>query len=312
MFCQCPDAWDGPACTIEKVICGDQHCFFGGTCQTRSDNIDGNNPTITHHCDCTTADTADESYAGRFCQYKATEYCTKDPGLSGELFCVNHGICRANAHEGCDCPNGYTGFSCEFKTSTASPNDNVEVVDESDQLAGRPTLDPTESAECTMQCRNGGTCRHGPKILGGGLDLFAGNTSYMNEEVGTSNDFQHCVCPNNFAGTYCEHPLDSCGDGKYLCVHGGKCVDLGKEQLCNCDEIDSPLATFFAGNHCEHPVNDICTDTTPSYTAPSSVIFGNAVPGSSVAFCVNGGTCKAVVSQNEPYVIQYLSLVSST
>lgn len=298
MYCQCTDDWDGPICTIEKVVCGGRHCFHGGTCQTRSD---GNNPT--HHCDCTTADNADASYAGRFCQYKATEYCTKDPGLNGELFCVNHGVCRANAYEGCDCPYGYDGFSCEFRTSLGLDEDGVEVVDESGELtAGQPVLDPEESADCSMDCKNGGTCRHGPKRLGGGLDIFAGDTAHLNEEVGTSNDFQHCVCPNNFSGTFCEHALDSCGEKQHLCVHGGKCVDLGSEQLCDCDTAESPLATFFAGSHCEHPVNDICTEIDPNSVSPSSITFGNTVPGSAVAFCVNGGTCKTVVPQNEPYV----------
>ena len=300
MYCQCTDAWDGPTCTIEKVVCGDQHCFHGGTCQTRSENVGTSNPSVKHHCDCTTADNTDASYAGRFCQYKANTYCTKDPGLNGELFCVNHGVCRTNAHEGCDCPYGYEGFSCEFKTSFSTNEDNVLVVDESGELtAGRPVLDPEESADCTMECKNGGTCRHGPKVLGGGLDLFAGNTSYMDEESGTSKDFQHCVCPNNFAGTFCEHPLDSCGEKQHLCVHGGKCVDLGNEQLCDCDTAESSLATFFAGSHCEHPVNDICTEIGPNSAPPSSVTFGNSIPGAPVAYCVNGGTCKAVVPLND-------------
>ena len=174
------------------------------------------------------------------------------------------------------------------------------MVDESGELtAGRPVLDPEESADCTMECKNGGTCRHGPKVLGGGLDLFAGNTSYMDEESGTSKDFQHCVCPNNFAGTFCEHPLDSCGEKQHLCVHGGKCVDLGNEQLCDCDTAESSLATFFAGSHCEHPVNDICTEIGPNSAPPSSVTFGNSIPGAPVAYCVNGGTCKAVVPLND-------------
>jgi hypothetical protein len=304
MYCECTDTWDGPTCDVEKVACGSQHCFNGGTCLTKTDYGDMNDPTMLHHCDCSTADNADESYAGRFCQYKATEYCTKDPGLNGELFCVNHGTCRSNAFEGCDCPNGYTGFSCEFKISTSTQVGSVEVAEESDEFSGRPVLDPLESTNCTMECQNDGTCRHGSKKLGGGLDVFAGNTSHMNEDVGTSNDNQHCVCPDNFAGTHCENQLDSCGESKHLCVHGGKCVDLGDEQLCDCDLADSPLASFFAGNHCEHPVTDICSTktATQSSTTPTSVTFGNVIPGTVAAFCVNGGTCKGMVPPTEPYV----------
>jgi hypothetical protein len=301
-YCQCTDEWDGPACTVEKVVCGDAHCFNGATCVARTDTSNADSPTMTHHCDCATADNENQSYAGRYCQYKATEYCTKDADLNGELFCVNEGNCRDNPYEGCNCPNGYTGFSCEFRTATSTTNNGVKIVDESEVYGGRPVIDSPTDSNCTMECRNGGTCRHGSKRLGGGLDLFAGNTSYMNEEVGTSNDFQHCVCPSNFAGTNCEHQLDSCAEGQHLCLHGSKCVNVGDEQLCDCDQADSPLATFFAGNHCEHPVNDICTENAPNSKAPSTVTFNSGIPGAARSFCVNGGTCKEKVPANEPYV----------
>jgi hypothetical protein len=300
MYCHCTDAWDGPGCTIPKVPCGNAHCFNAATCVALTNSSTN---ALTYQCDCTVADNENESYAGSYCQYKATEYCTKDPGLNGMLFCVNKGICKVNVYEGCDCPDGYSGFSCEFRTATTS--DGVDVVDESEMYGGRPVIDTP--SDCTMECRNGGTCRHGPKRLSGNLDLFAGNTSYWNEEAGTSNDWQHCVCPSNFAGTYCEHQLDTCGDGKHLCLHGSKCVDIGDEQLCDCDEADSPLATFFAGTHCEQPVNDICTENTSESSAPSKIIFGIGMPGAALAFCVNGGTCKKKVPANEPYVIAFLS-----
>jgi hypothetical protein len=128
-----------------------------------------------------------------------------------------------------------------------------------------------------------------------------GILSYLNKQSGTSNDFQHCVCPNNFAGTYCEHQLDSCGDGQHLCLHGSKCVGIGDEQLCDCDQADSPLASFFVGSHCEHPVNDICTENSPDSNTPSKLTFGNGMPGAALDFCVNGRTCKEKVPQNEPY-----------
>jgi hypothetical protein len=298
IYCECPDNWDGPLCSIPKIPCGPAHCFNGASCVALANA--SNYGALTYHCDCTVANNANESYAGNYCQYKATEYCTKDPGLNGILFCTNKGTCKDNPIEGCDCPDGYTGFSCEFRTPTT--NEGVDVVDESEMYGGRPVIDPLSN--CTMECRNGGTCRHGPKQLSGNLDLFAGNTSYLNEEAGTSKDWQHCVCPSNFAGTYCEHQLDTCGDGKHLCLHGSTCVDIGDEQLCDCDEAESPLATFFAGAHCEHPVNDICTENSSG--APSKLTFGNGMLGTALAFCVNGGTCKKKVTQYEPYVYAML------
>lgn len=327
MYCQCTDAWDGPACDIAKIPCGDYHCFHGAECLTKTE---GGAPV--HHCDCSQASTdGTASYAGRFCQYKATAYCnTKDPGLSGLLFCVNDGTCRDNEYEGCDCPTGYTGFSCEFRTSSSSTTPTtgttttgtVEVVNETFNTAGSnttttngttatnkvveegndfglPVVDSADVVNCSMACINGGTCRHGQKELGAGLDVIANHTRHLNAAVGTSDEFEHCVCPSNFAGTLCETPLDTCGEGKFHCLHGGKCVDLDDEQLCDCDQADSPLATFFAGNHCEHPVNDICTQGL-SGRSSSSVTFSNAIPGTSLSFCVNGGKCKATVAANEP------------
>lgn len=84
--CNCPDDWDGPFCEIPRVQCGDNHCFYGATCL--EDVVDGKS---LHHCDCNTAATATDSYAGRFCQYPATIYCTKDSTQNGHLFCTNNG-----------------------------------------------------------------------------------------------------------------------------------------------------------------------------------------------------------------------------
>ena len=113
MYCHCPDGFDGPNCEIEKAPCGDNHCFNGGTCIERS--VDG---TVLHHCDCSkTNNSGEKSFAGRFCQYEATSYCTKTSGLQGHLFCVNRGSCKTDPYDGCSCLDGFTGFSCEYVTS---------------------------------------------------------------------------------------------------------------------------------------------------------------------------------------------------
>lgn len=288
MYCQCPDGWDGPDCSIARVPCGTNHCFHGATCR----NATGNGETI-YLCDCSAASTATASYAGRFCQYQATTYCTKASASSAAgtlpLFCVNQGTCRNNAYEGCNCPVGYTGFSCEFRTAASG----------TDVQYGKSVVDPVNATECTLNCLNGGTCSKGPSNATVAWPSHSHSTTSSN----VSLDLQHCVCPDNYSGAACEHPsaTPTCGEGQHLCLNGIKCVNAGDEQLCDCDQTNSSslLATFYAGNRCAHPINDICTKETAGLSS-STVTFGNAIPGTVLSFCVNGGTCKRLVSSMEP------------
>jgi hypothetical protein len=317
MYCQCPDTWDGPTCKISRVACGEHHCFHGAECLARTEG-----GKTVHRCDCATASDDDSSlYSGQYCQYPATSRCPAEDDVrdSAAIFCVNNGTCRSNAYEGCDCKEGFTGFSCEFRTAASTDvqvvtsshknatSGGVQVIEESDNF-GRPVVDSEEVVACNLKCLNGGTCRHGEKPEDEAWETATKNTTHMNsaDAVDTATEeFAHCVCPIDFAGTLCEHPVDECGadNGKFLCLHGSKCVDIGDEQLCDCDQADSSLATFFAGSHCEHPVDDICTtksSTGSRLSTSSSITIGNAIPGTSLAFCVNGGTCKKTVDETEP------------
>ena len=87
-----------------------------------------------------------------------------------------------------------------------------------------------------------------------------------------------------------------CGVGEYLCAHGSKCVQEGSELLCDCDEANSELATFYAGSHCEHPVNDICTE---GMGAPDAVRMNAMLPMTPMSFCVNGGRCKETIQPGQ-------------
>lgn len=337
MYCQCTESWDGPECLVAKVPCGTNHCFHGSECLTRSEG-----GKTVHRCDC--AVIADGDFAGQFCQYPATSQCAAADEARGipALFCVNQGQCQAqaaNAYQGCICSTDFTGFSCEFRTnavlttpttnnnntattspqqpvvynSTSESDQDVHEIDENENF-GRPLMDDPNAVACNVECQNEGTCRHGQKEPDEAWDTATKNTTHLTSSTTTiikteTEEFAHCVCPDNFAGNYCEHPVDECGaaNGKFLCLHGSKCVNVGEEQLCDCDVADSNLATFFAGAHCQHPVDDICTTkgTTNGngVTTTSSVtFFGNAIPGTSMAFCVNGGKCKEYVAPTNPYV----------
>lgn len=108
--CLCPTGFDGQQCELRKEPCGsNQHCYNGGTCVQTT--INGK---ATFHCDCSSTLTDTSGYAGRYCQYKATEICSKDTNNNALLFCVNGGACIGDGYQGCACPANFTGFSCEF------------------------------------------------------------------------------------------------------------------------------------------------------------------------------------------------------
>lgn len=90
MHCKCPEGWGGALCEVARQECGSHHCYNGGTCLQHTDS-DGQ---TKHRCDCTTANGDDYSYAGRFCQYQSTSFCTKKEDENGQLFCVNGGTCK--------------------------------------------------------------------------------------------------------------------------------------------------------------------------------------------------------------------------
>jgi hypothetical protein len=298
MYCDCPENYDGPLCEILKEPCGDDfHCFHGGHCVARQVNEEW-----IHHCDCSLAGTGATSYAGRYCQYEATSYCTKDEGLNGHLFCVNHGTCADDPYQGCDCLPGFTGFSCEFVSSfvfddfTAVPIDAEEddefsnIADEftenfgGEQGEGRPLVDSLpDEGPCTLPCENGGVCRNGVKDVTILDDLGA---QHLNR---THINYEHCVCDDGFVGAQCEHQIQICGDGEHLCLHGGTCVTDNENHACDCSTTDSTLSGAFGGKSCQHPANDICT-------------IGEFSPMSSLSFCVNGGVCakKVTAFQEHP------------
>ena len=275
-YCSCPDTYDGEFCEIHRQPCGENFCFNGGTCQ--ESDVEGE---VVYICDCSSAATDNADFAGRFCQFKATSYCTKNAGLNENLFCVNNGRCKDIASEGCDCDDPFTGFSCEFISDEA-------IADNTSGLSQNSTMpaDPEDATECDIECDNGGICRHGTKELGI-LGTISRNDPSLNQT--RTEDYKHCVCPDGFVGLYCEEEARLCGDGEHICLHGSTCVKYGDEGLCNCADASSTKSQtgLFSGESCEHPVNDVCTVQYPG-------------PGQPLLFCVNGGSCKKFVKLGEP------------
>jgi Notch-like protein len=91
--CECKEGFYGLTCEAEAVACGESQCFHGGTCvQT----LNSKNKAI-FACDCNTAKAEGASWAGQYCQSKATNYCSKDVDQNGQLFCANNGDCKDEA-----------------------------------------------------------------------------------------------------------------------------------------------------------------------------------------------------------------------
>jgi hypothetical protein len=217
MYCSCPDTHDGPLCEIERAQCGENFCYYGSEC--KEEFTEGK---TFHHCDCTKTSTPG-FFAGRFCQYKATEYCSNDPGLNGHLFCVNQGTCRANPYEGCDCPTGYVGFSCEFHSEDPVDSDIISVVQKE------------KDEEKEVSCEGGQLlCSNGSKCVNEG------------EEWRCDCESADSELASFFAGRNCEHPVnDICTEGFQkdsissvtisnplpgtplsFCVNGGRCKKI--------------------------------------------------------------------------------------
>jgi hypothetical protein len=278
MYCLCPPGTHGDFCKVESVPCGENVCYHG-TCIQRM--VDGN---TVHHCACDADE--DVAYAGRFCQYEATSYCTDSKTLNGHLFCVNDGVCRSDAYLGCDCVDGFRGFSCEFNVGEQmSPDEDNGLGEGTDSEDLEPGIDPIEESECILDCGANGVCRHGVKDIEALGD--AAHAAYLN--VTHSDDFEHCVCRDGFIGLQCEHKISHCdGAGEHFCLHSATCIQEGEHYACDCSTADSNIGEFFTGDHCEHPSTSTCT------TEPTSAEHAKLA-----AFCTNGGTCVDMVESGD-------------
>eukprot|EP00542_Grammatophora_oceanica_P014704 CAMPEP_0194027442 /NCGR_PEP_ID=MMETSP0009_2-20130614/1590_1 /TAXON_ID=210454 /ORGANISM="Grammatophora oceanica, Strain CCMP 410" /LENGTH=245 /DNA_ID=CAMNT_0038666505 /DNA_START=148 /DNA_END=885 /DNA_ORIENTATION=+ len=100
-------------------LCADGHrCENGAKC-TENKFDEG-----SYYCDCGEIPGSGDSYAGLYCEHRATEYCTLRQEISRDFFCTNGGTCKATvtnseAHLGCDCPTKYEGDHCQFTEGTA-------------------------------------------------------------------------------------------------------------------------------------------------------------------------------------------------
>ncbi|KAL7567795.1 hypothetical protein ACA910_000547 [Epithemia clementina (nom. ined.)] len=135
--CVCEPGWSGLNCDVKMDICPGRSmiCLHGSTCIL-------SNITGEFECDCNTANEGGLKYAGKYCQYHSTAYCTPD-GLkpktrSSDAFCTNNGKCRDyvprnGLHPGCSCEEHFKGDHCE------------KLADEKEVKSSKPEEDQTSS-----------------------------------------------------------------------------------------------------------------------------------------------------------------------
>ena len=278
--CNCPEGWNGTHCEVPVNVtvnasndatvhaCGNITCLHGGTCVSTQVVLADGTVKSEAHCDCSTAYTSTDLYAGETCEFKSTSLCTQPEAgasLEGTQFCVNGGICRENVNQGCECPPGWTGFRCEFE---------MQADDFADQAKN-----DTKVTQCgDLVCLNGGTCV----------------TSLLTSPDGGTREEQHCDCSTAvtstdlYAGeqcefkstTFCTQPKsNSTLAGVLFCVNGGHC-QANVLQGCSC-----PSA--WTGFHCEYSVE---TDDNVDPADGTPQVVDNYVPCGDT-HCFHGGAC---------------------
>ncbi|KAL7534181.1 hypothetical protein ACHAWF_004744 [Thalassiosira exigua] len=239
--CVCPDGWTGLSCEIPVEKCGStkKYCYNGSTCV-----YDGYGKSM---CDCNSANTDEVSYAGISCEQEGTSYCR--PGHDQDqkdAFCAN-GKCiedPENRHKGCVCDDGWSGDLCDIKGD----------------------------GECTLDCKNGGSCRFGVK---GYKDTY--DELDLAIHAKKQEDGMYCACPEEYTGLKCEIDISHChdddeSDTEHFCLNGVPCApgdpnsqNKFKKFSCQCDEGHDKVSQMLAGRFCEYAVtevsnvHDLCT-----------------------------------------------------
>lgn len=177
-----------------------------------------------------------------------------------------------NINKKCKCPSTHHGPHCEFL-----------VADE----------DAPKAEDCTLECNNGGQCKHGLKDYGKHADqaeqsLDANDPSGIESilaNLGRHDNLMHCVCPKGYTGLRCDIKVEECSNGEggdpFFCYNGSKCAketmeDGTKKHYCDCSHAHEAEASY-AGEFCQYKSTSFC----------------DPVKGmkEKLAFCVNYGVC---------------------
>lgn len=127
-----------------------------------------------------------------------------------------------------------------------------------------------DDASCQLRCENGGVCEFLPGL--------PDDKDALARKVQAGQMIQRCSCPEGFTGTGCELPAQQCNMESMTCSNGSPCEKLSDDlHSCNCAVAEQ--ISRFAARQCRIPYTEYCSD--------------HYDPDQSLAFCTNGGKCKA-------------------
>lgn len=244
-YCDCPDGFTGVQCNYPVRTCASTGdlltCFNGGKC-LEAENV--RTHQIQMICDCrgVVDPITGKSSVGKHCEHSATVQC--DDANRGNDFCVNGVACNTGPDKNrlpCKCPAEFRGRHCEFTT------------EHHDKLP-----------DCTLKCLNGAQCAKGFRLATNVEKQY--NFSF---DPNHQSGYQHCVCPENYFGTTCEHRAITCGVSASFCFHNSQCVsatpppgssssNTQQQKVCDCSTAHNETHSF-AGLGCQFKATEFCT-----------------------------------------------------
>ncbi|XP_055854363.1 protein crumbs isoform X1 [Episyrphus balteatus] len=261
--CECLPGWGGNNCELSINQCQFQPCQHGGTCLDKKSNF---------QCICA------PGFSGIFCELGPPcpqcpidsdcigGKCICKPGTTGPIghcipistptpqsrsaqlnacsnsVCLNGGTCTGNASNStCICASGYSGFNCEFPTSsdgckclnggTCSLNGTHCYCPsgfDGDRCEKFEPCTPTTCEDPMMCSNNKCICPDNMKCA-----VCSSNPCH-NGGVCRDKDVNYeCVCPEGWNGTQCDYDVDEC-QNLTICGHG-ICVNRPGSFKCYCE-----------------------------------------------------------------------------
>jgi len=282
MRCLCSPDYGGPLCESSAEDCGGDACYHGGSC-VETTIVDNGVTTSEFHCDCTTAADNGKLYAGKYCEEESTSICSQ---TDENLFCTNDSKCKDNPLEGCECPEDYFGFKCEYQRDSydkeAEPEECGEYYCLNNGKCAETTITLSDGSVSTEKACDCSTAFDGEFHYGGSACQYQSTSTcddnlqcFHNSTCPVSSSDDGCSCPDGWKGASCEIHIYALEDefpndpqcGGRVCLNGGKCIqteivksaDL-TENLFHCDCSSAYDGKHhFAGESCQFPSTHVCT-----------------------------------------------------
>ena len=164
-----------------------------------------------------------------------------------------------------------------------------------------------DGAKCDLKCKNGGVCKRRQLIN----EIRNYEISRLNQDISKQQQElepqrHYCQCPTGYVGSMCEIKLVLCENGiNGTCSNGNTCkrgIDGSNEEYyhCGCDVSKSDLSLPYADKFCTHESTVFCINEIDAKNIKKK--RQSLGGGSRSSFCVNGGTCKDVITASGNHV----------